>query len=111
FVLTNIPINVFMIKWMIFGSKSWNDFGMILGVLIGQSLAAGCSFSLFAYYGETFHRPKKVIVILLTMLGGREWLWYRMKFDDLYGRLTYGKKIACAVGSLKNITYFSALEV
>ena len=44
--------------------------------------------------------------------GSRNWLWYKIKYEDLYLRLVDdGPKIGVAIGPVQTVTYKSSLEV
>ena len=96
-------------------------------------------FSPMSYTQVVMHRPHKVIPRLQAAMMGREmemkmkiadkgkrksltttttttttttaWTRLKLKYDDLYGRLLSGPKLAITIGQLAEVTYFSTYEL
>ena len=59
-----------------------------------------------------YHAPKRFIPKLQLMLRpGKAWLFYKLKYDDLYNRLVQGPKMAVSIGPVESVTYQSSLQV
>ncbi|KAI2800524.1 hypothetical protein BLOT_011911 [Blomia tropicalis] len=92
--MTNIPINILLLRRNVFENQT----------MFEKSLAwMSCAVC---------HKPSKFIPILQPMLKDpRKWLWYKIKYEDLYMRLVDdGPKIGIAIGPVQTVTYRSSLE-
>ena len=113
FILTNIQINVYMISRIIFEEHEIIDKIMSWIMVFFQLLICIIAFGPLAYGAKVGHSPAKFIPTLQPMFHGRpSWLWFKMKYEDLYHRLVDdGPKIAISIGPLSPITYRNSFEV
>ena len=124
FFLVHIPVNISLIRQNIFIQNSKVIELLVLWLIVFlQIFVAGVLFCPLAYSCKVFHSPKKFIpsfqlltTTAPTIMDGNiqmnnGWIFYKMKYDDLYQRLLYGPKFAISIGPVKEITYFSSLEV
>ena len=112
---TQIPCNVVLVRAIVFqgqfNTPPWLQVIMALIVLF-QLLLCLAVFLPLSWCHTVYHLPKRFIPqLLLINCGGRGWTRIRLKYDDLYGRLTRGPKIGCSVGPLHAITYKTSVEV
>ncbi|KAJ6220372.1 hypothetical protein RDWZM_006184 [Blomia tropicalis] len=113
FLLTNIPVNVYLIQRNIFEQQKLMDQMVLWTVVFIQLIVFIIVFGPLAWCAEVYHSPAKFIPILQPMLRGSSgWLWHKMKYEDLYHRLIDdGPKLAVCVGSVREITYMASIEV
>ncbi len=120
FICTHLPVNVFLLRRNILLSNSSVVGDTIPWVIIYFQLAAAVIvFAPLAWCAEVYHAPKRFIPRLMGVMGRNSsdkhtkpsrWLLMQMKYDDLYGRLTRGPKIAINIGPVESITFLTALE-
>ncbi|KAJ6221849.1 hypothetical protein RDWZM_000394 [Blomia tropicalis] len=113
FLLINIPINVYMIRRIFFEEHDFIDQLMSWAISIVQVLLSVVAFGPLAWCNEVYHSPAKFIPSVQPMLRGHNgWLWFQMKYDELYHRLVDdGPQLAINVGPLHPITYMTSFEV
>ena len=113
YLLTNLPINVYLLRRNVFEQQELEEQLLIWLVILLQLLASMIVFGPLAWCAEVYHSPEKFIPILQPMLRGpRGWLIYKMKYEDLYHRLIDdGPKLAVSIGPVRAITYMASLEV
>ena len=116
FICTNLPVNVFLLRRNILLHYSTVSNLISWAIVLAQSMAAVVVFAPLAWCAEVYHRPKrwipKLSMMLMTAAADRpKWYLLQMKYDDLYGRLMHGPKIAINIGPVESITFRSALEV
>lgn len=76
-----------------------------------QLLAGTVVFAPLAWCCKVYHSPREFIPKLQPLMVGYQWLLFKLKYDDLYGRLIdRGPKIAISIGPSGAITFLSALE-
>ena len=97
-LLTQVPVNIYLIRNMIFRNPPTLILIFIRIVLCFQTLAGCFTISLLAWENQVYHKPKKWIPNLQTMINGHYWIWYKIKYDDLYNRLVSGVKISITMG-------------
>lgn len=118
---TIIPGNIIFVRTALLPDKAPAlKLVMATAFLAEAAIVAGIFLPL-SYYQKKVHAPKEFIPRLLLMLGeggggGRSqrhpWLTTKLKYEDLYGRLTSGPKLGFSMGSLGEcITYFSSFQV
>ena len=76
-----------------------------------QVVVAAVILGPLAWCCEQYHSPKKFIPKLQPMLQNLAWIRYKLKYDDLFGQLLSGTKLAVSIGPVEAITYASASEV
>ncbi|KAH9393224.1 hypothetical protein TYRP_022087 [Tyrophagus putrescentiae] len=92
FVYTNIPINIFLLSRIVMRHHlTWITLATYWLVVAIQLLELVVIFSPMSYTQVVMHRPHK--------------------YDDLYGRLLSGPKLAITIGPLAEVTYFSTYEL
>lgn len=76
-----------------------------------QLMAGIVVFAPLAWCCKIYHSPKEFIPKLQPLMVGYQWLLFKLKYDDLFGRLIDNhSKIAVSMGPSGAITYISALE-
>ncbi|KAH9391892.1 hypothetical protein TYRP_022391 [Tyrophagus putrescentiae] len=114
FICTNLPVNVFLLRRNILLHYSTVSNLISWAIVLAQSMAAVVVFAPLAWCAEVYHRPKrwipKLSMMLMTAADRPKWYLLQMKYDDLYGRLMHGPKIAINIGPVESITFRSALE-
>ena len=122
FLLIHIPINVNLIRRCIYIQHLTLVELLVIWVIgLAQILITCFVICPLAWAYTVYHSPKKFIptfqllsTTTATIVGGNGqngWLWYKLKYDDLYQRLLYGPKFALSIGPVKEVTYFNSLEV
>ena len=113
YLLTNIPINVYLIRRNFYKQQDFIDKLMLSLIIFFQMLISLLIYLPLAYGNNVYHSPAKYIPFLQTMLRDRKgWLWYKMKYEDLYHRLVdNGPKLAISIGPVRAITYMTFCEV
>ncbi|KAJ6219467.1 hypothetical protein RDWZM_005279 [Blomia tropicalis] len=113
FLLTNIPINIFLLSRGVFEDQSTIEEALSWTIVYGQLIAMVIVFSLLSWSTAVYHKPSKFIPVLQPMLkGNSKWLWYKIKYNDLYHRLVDdGPKIGVAFGDMHTVTYVTSFEV
>ena len=113
FLLTNIPINVYILRRNLFKQQILQDQILLWSLSFIQFLLFLIVFIPPSWCYKVFHSPAKFIPILQPMLrGSSSWIRYKMKCEDLYHRLTdNGPKLALTVGPVRAITYMTSFEV
>lgn len=121
-ICTQIPINIIFVKKLLVASLSSENEGDVsspllhliyICVFVFQVFIFAVIFVPLGWCQKVYHSPKRFIprfLLLSTGNGARCWR-LRLKYDDLYGRLMRGPKIALNVGELHDITYMTAAEV
>ena len=114
-VCTQIPINIVFVKKIVTGSEQETPLSLKLLLFIIFAVQLGIFASIFAplsWCSKVYHSPKKLIHrLMLTTTGSGAWWWtLRLKYNDFYGRLVHGPKVAITVGPLHAITYLSSME-
>ena len=128
FLFINLPININLIRRNIFTKRLKPIESLILWfICFIQIFISFIVLCPLAWCCKVYHTPKKFIPSfqLMTIISSNQqqsiecnitnqkngWLWYKLKYDDLYQRLLYGPKFAISIGPVKEITYFNSLEV
>lgn len=111
FLLTNVPINVYIFWRIIFQKRTLIDMFVYWIVILLQVGAAITVFSPLAYSCGVYHSPKKFLLVIQKHLQGKQWVQRKLKIDDLYFRLIQGPKLAVSIGFLRAVTYLATLEV
>ncbi|KAJ6219639.1 hypothetical protein RDWZM_005451 [Blomia tropicalis] len=113
YLLTNIPINVYIIRRNLYETQEFKDQLLLYVIAFLQLLAAIIVFIPLAWCAKIYHSPAMFIPILQPMLRNQHgWLLYKMKYEDLYNRLIdRGPKLAVSIGTLRAITYMASFEV
>lgn len=106
------PINIYFIRRMIFLENTFYSLVMMYCASSVQLLAGMVVFAPLAWCQKVYHSPREFIPKLQPLLVGYQWLIFKLKYDDLYGRLKdKGPKCAVSIGPSGAITYLSSLEV
>ncbi|KAH9405349.1 hypothetical protein TYRP_001197 [Tyrophagus putrescentiae] len=112
FLLTNMPINIWLIRRLFVLNQTTIDHLLLWTVISCQSAALAIVFWPLAYCQKVFHSPKKWINLFqLKSKGSVRWLRLKLKYDDLFHRLSTGPKMAISIGPIDAITFGTALEV
>src|SRR5699024_10059218 len=92
-------VNVYMISLLLMDTMGSYERIMISTVIVIH-IATG-SFPLFtiAVVSKELHRTKKYLVPIQQALQ-KDRIGYKLKFDDLFGRLTRGKKYGLTIGPI-----------
>ncbi len=120
-LLTQAPINIVFLR-RLFSERTPNSLRFLFAIFILVQLAIyGIIFVPLSWCYSVYHSPAKLFPRMLMQMssnllffGGRRrqfWLLGKLKYDDLYGRLMRGPRIAVFIGPLHAITYLSSLEV
>ncbi|KAI2795479.1 hypothetical protein BLOT_016694 [Blomia tropicalis] len=112
FLLTNMPINIFLLARNVFEDQSTVEEFLSWMIATCQLVSMFIVFSLLSWSTAVYHKPAKFIPVLQPMLKrNSNWLWYKIKYTDLYHRLVdNGPKIGVAFGDMHTVTYVSSLE-
>ena len=80
-------------------------------VVLKQALAVMMALVPTASYLNMIHKNtiKHMVSLQATMVA--DLIWYKLKFDDLYKRLTSGPKICITIGPSIDVTYRNIFEV
>ena len=113
FLMTNIPINILLLRRNVFENQTMFEKSLAWMVIFLQLIAMFIVLTFLSWSCAVCHKPSKFIPILQPMLKDpRKWLWYKIKYEDLYMRLVDdGPKIGIAIGPVQTVTYRSSLEV
>ncbi|KAI2799985.1 hypothetical protein BLOT_012196 [Blomia tropicalis] len=113
FLLTNVPINVYILRRNLFEPQKVLDQIILWTLALVQMLSFLIVFIPPSRCTKVYHSPAKFIPTLVPMLRGSScWIKYKMKYEDLYHRLIdNGPKLALTVGPMRAITYLTSLEV
>ncbi|KAJ6219640.1 hypothetical protein RDWZM_005452 [Blomia tropicalis] len=113
FLLTNVPINVYILRRNLFEPQKVLDQIILWTIALVQMLSFLIVFIPPSWCTKVYHSPAKFIPTLLPMLRGSScWIKYKMKYEDLYHRLIdNGPKLALTIGPVRAITYMTSLEV
>ncbi|KAJ6220373.1 hypothetical protein RDWZM_006185 [Blomia tropicalis] len=113
FLLINIPINVYLIRRNLYRQQDFIDKLMLSLIAFFQLFVSLIVYLPLAYCNKVYHSPAKFIPILQPMLRGQKgWLWYKMKYEDLYHRLVdNGPKLSVSIGPVRAITFMAFCEV
>ena len=114
FLLTNIPINVFILRRNLYEPQKFLDQFLLWDICLTQMLTFLIVFLPPSSCTKVFHSPGRFIPILQPMLQNSSsgWIKYKMKYENLYHRLIdNGPKLALTIGPVRAITYMTSLEV
>lgn len=109
-LLTNLLPNVLICTKLAFGELSQIDSLLFWTVLGGQMLGAVSTLLPLSSSAKALHRPAHHLVAVQATLG-QPFLWYKLKLDDLFLRLTHGQMYSITVQPLGAITYHSVAQV
>ena len=114
-ICTQIPINIVFVKKIVIGSEQETPLSFKFLLFIIFAIQLGVFAGIFvplSWCQSQYHSPKSLVhrLMLATTDSGAWWWTLRLKYNDLYGRLVCGPKVAITVGPLHAITYFSSLE-
>ncbi|KAH7645333.1 hypothetical protein HUG17_0871 [Dermatophagoides farinae] len=104
YALVSIPINVTFMCELILEDLPKKTRFLFLGLTALHVLAA------LAHVTSAFHKIKDYIPAVQVQLNRLTHLRMKLKYDDLYERLTHGKKIAYTFGYLGDLTYRGLFE-
>lgn len=113
FICNHLPINVYLLRRIVLiGIEDKIDNAIIWFLIAFQTCAAFIIFAPLAWSSWVHHRPKGFMSKLGFLLSkDNRWFVLQMKFDDLFGRLVSGPKVAVSIGNLKPVTTKTALDV
>ncbi len=111
FLLTNLPINVYVLNVIIFSGRSMMELAVLFIVLVIQLIAFAVSMWPLAYTSRALHEPQHKLVALQPYLIGPRWARLKLKLDDLKCRLSCGPRIAVTIGPAKDVTSTTIVEV
>lgn len=121
--LTNTLPNCYLVTRLVLDMKSLTNIEVVSMTVTLASQCAAFAFSLApcGVYSAAFHSPKRILVgiqlqVSSTSASARvssnhQMLLYKLKLDDLYLRLTSGRKYGVSIGFLGVITYTYLFEV
>lgn len=111
FFLTNVPINVYFLKRIIFQKQKIVDLLLYWFIVLLQIGAAFTVLFPLSSMCKIVHLPKKFLFNLQCCLSGRQWLWYKLKIEDLNYTLFHRPKISVGIGFIKAVTFKAVFEV
>lgn len=111
FLVTNVPINIFCIRQLVFFKTNFTEKYLISFTMAMQFFALAAVMGPPAWCSVLYHSIARQIPKLQVLMNGRPWLLLKLKYDDFLNRMLYGCKIAIFMGPAGPITYSSALEV
>ncbi|KAI2796288.1 hypothetical protein BLOT_015842 [Blomia tropicalis] len=113
FLLSNIPVNIFLLARGVFEDHRTIEEIISWVFMFSQLTIMFIVFSLLSWLTAVCHKPSTFIPVLQPMLkSNSNWLWYKIKYTDLYYRLVdNGPKIGVAFGDMHTVTYVSSFEI
>src|SRR5699024_2066514 len=113
FVLTNLPINIYLLRKIMFTPTGMLPYIRLLYYLL--FLVHTAIFALLmlpiSWASTRLHEPKRWLSKAQLVNTHSKLLWHRLKVDDLFGRLVSGPKISIYMGPSNPITFKTTLEV
>ncbi len=108
FLLTNIPINIYIFKGFVFNNEELLIRIIMLFLFIFQYIAFYIALYPLAKSSSQLHEPRKMLIALQYCLTN---FFAKLKTDDLINRLGNGPKYAISIGPFKEVTNQAILEV
>nr|XP_046914138.1 uncharacterized protein LOC124494896 [Dermatophagoides farinae] len=110
FALVSIPINVlFMCELIVEDIPAQTQFVFIVMSSV-HAITGLIPFITLALVSSAFHKIKDYIPAMQLRLNRSTHIRMKLKYDDLYERLMFGKKIAFTFGYLGDLTYRGLFE-
>ncbi|KAH9393951.1 hypothetical protein TYRP_021076 [Tyrophagus putrescentiae] len=116
FLMTMIPIHIYAIRRWTFTRQDAIDHLLTATVLSIQTAALVIVLGPLAHGHKVFHSPKKWVNNFQlkssygTGCSRSSWLRLKLKYDDLFHRLSFGPKVAVSMGPMSPVTIGSVLE-
>ncbi|KAH9397296.1 hypothetical protein TYRP_003606 [Tyrophagus putrescentiae] len=113
FLMTNIPIHIYGIRRWFFIRQDAIDHLFTAAILFSQTVALIIVLLPLALCHKVFHLPKKWMNNFQLKSSGKlskPWLRLKLKYDDLFHRLSYGPKMAVNMGPISPVTIGAVLE-
>lgn len=110
FFLTNIPGNIYICTRLAIDSLARLEKSILWFALMAQVMAAVMVLFPLASYLKTIHDSAKCLVSVQYHIGS-DMLWYKLKIDDLFKRLTSGPKYGVTIGPMHPFSYRAIAEV
>nr|XP_027201850.1 uncharacterized protein LOC113795826 [Dermatophagoides pteronyssinus] len=111
YALVGIPINVTFICELLVEDLPTKAIILFILIALSHTIASLIPFMLLALISYDFHKLNKHLPSMqLQLKQSKQHLRLKLKYDDLYGRLIYGKKIAHTFGTLGNLTFRGLFE-
>ncbi len=113
FVIAHIPINIYVLSQIVlFAERISSAELLVLIVVLTVQLTAFCTImGPMSTMCVRLHSPQNTIVSLQQHLMGRHCIRLKCKLDDLKVRLSCGPKITVTIGSTREVTFETLLEV
>ncbi|KAH9417095.1 hypothetical protein DERP_013211 [Dermatophagoides pteronyssinus] len=111
YALVGIPINVTFICELLVEDLPTKAIILFILIALSHTIASLIPFMLLALISYDFHKLNKHLPSMqLQLKQSKQHLRLKLKYDDLYGRLIYGKKIAHTFGTFGNLTFRGLFE-
>lgn len=110
FTIISLPINITFICELIFEDLSIQIQLLFISIIIIHMLTGLLPFLTLANVSNDFHRIRNYILPMQPLLKCGQHLRMKIKYDCLYERLMFGKKIAYTIGHLAEITFTGLVE-
>jgi len=112
FMLTNVPINVYLISRFLLKPNFAFEFFITCIAFITQLLAINVTMTTLAANCKIMHSPIRFIPALQQVVRARESLQLKLRFLELYSRLSTGSpQYGISIGELHTITPMKIYEV
>ncbi|XP_075677402.1 uncharacterized protein LOC113797018 [Dermatophagoides pteronyssinus] len=110
FALVSIPINVSIMSELLVENLPIQTQLLFIFVAIIHAISLLVPFMSLAKVSDDFHQIKNQIPSLQFRLKHNQHLRLKLKYDDLYERLMFGRKICYTFGYLGNLTFRGLFE-
>lgn len=113
FVLTNLPVNVYVLSQLVLstGDNSFIELLVLITILTVQIAAFYINMRPMSNMCKELHALQSTIVSLQQHLMSGQWNLLKLKLDDLKERLSCGPKVAVTIGSAREVTGETIIEV
>ena len=110
YALVSIPINVSFVCILIVENLPIQTQLLFVSVTLIHALTGMIPFLTLAHVSKLCHAIRKHIPVMQLQLNQSKHIRMKIKFDDLYERLMFGKKIAFTFGYLGDLTFRGLFE-
>lgn len=110
YVLFSIPVNAYMTSLAL--TETFSDFEVIIVIIltIGHIVNSAIPLVSVAYSIEANYRFRKHLIPVQASVG-RDRLRLKLQLDDLFGRMSHGKKYGFTIGPMSPLSFSFLFEV